>query len=157
MPCWRGSGPSDAISLSVMPEVRNWPKPPSPSGPPGAAYRACASSRALSTSRCRTSSTDSSAATASTASLSALSVGVVGSVTALTIRLRSRAVAATGEAALQYRVLESLATARNYIAWLSSLARPYLGDDPLEIGSGAGDYAAARLAAGAERLTVTEA
>jgi SAM-dependent methyltransferase len=58
--------------------------------------------------------------------------------------------------ALQHRVLESLATARNYIAWLSSLAGPYLGDDPLEIGSGAGDYAAAWLAGGVERLTVSE-
>jgi SAM-dependent methyltransferase len=66
-------------------------------------------------------------------------------------------VAATGETALQHRVLESLATARNYIAWLSSLARPYLGDDPLEIGSGAGDYADTWLAAGVGRLTVTEA
>lgn len=64
---------------------------------------------------------------------------------------------AAGGEALQHRVLESLATARNYIAWLSSLARPYLGDDPLEVGSGAGDYAAAWLAAGVERLTVTEA
>jgi SAM-dependent methyltransferase len=58
---------------------------------------------------------------------------------------------------LQHRVLESLASARNYIAWLSSLARPHLGDNPIEVGSGTGDYAATWLADGLERLTVTEA
>ena len=62
-----------------MPEVRKRRKPPSPSGSPSAAKRAPASSRALSTSRCRTSSTESPAATASTASLTALSVGLSGS------------------------------------------------------------------------------
>ena len=76
MPCCRGSGPSEAISSSLMPEVRKRRKPPSPSGSPSAAYRAPASSRELSTSRCRTSSTDTSAATASTASLTALRVGL---------------------------------------------------------------------------------
>lgn len=59
--------------------------------------------------------------------------------------------------ALQYRVLESLAGARNYIAWLSTLARPYLGPDPVEIGSGTGDYAQAWLDDGLERITVSEA
>jgi SAM-dependent methyltransferase len=54
-------------------------------------------------------------------------------------------------------VLESLGSAQNYIAWLASLARPYLGDDPIEIGAGAGDYAAAWLAAGLGRITITEA
>jgi SAM-dependent methyltransferase len=62
-----------------------------------------------------------------------------------------------GEPAYQHRVLESLATAQNYIAWLASLARPYLGDDPIEIGAGAGDYAAAWLAEGVGRITLTEA
>ena len=37
IPCWRGSGPSEAISSSLMPAVRNWLKPPSPSGSPSAA------------------------------------------------------------------------------------------------------------------------
>jgi len=61
------------------------------------------------------------------------------------------------ETALQHRVLESLAGARNYIAWLASLARPHLGDHPIEIGSGLGDYAAAWLSDGLPRITVTEA
>jgi 2-polyprenyl-3-methyl-5-hydroxy-6-metoxy-1,4-benzoquinol methylase len=64
---------------------------------------------------------------------------------------------AVTDQALQHRVLESLASARNYIAWLCSLARPYLGDDPIEVGAGAGDYAATWLADGFERLTLTEA
>lgn len=62
-----------------------------------------------------------------------------------------------GEPAYQHRVLESLGSAQNYIAWLASLARPYLGDDPIEIGAGAGDYAAAWLAEGVGRITLTEA
>jgi SAM-dependent methyltransferase len=66
-------------------------------------------------------------------------------------------VAGTGEPAYQHRVLESLGSAQNYIAWLASLARPYLGGDPIEIGAGAGDYAAAWLADGVERVTLTEA
>ena len=53
-------------------------------------------------------------------------------------------------------MLESLASAQNYIAWLASLARPYLGDDPLEVGAGAGDYAAAWLAGGLQRITLSE-
>jgi len=57
-------------------------------------------------------------------------------------------VAGIGEPAYQHRVLESLGSAQNYIAWLASLARPFLGDDPIEIGAGAGDYAAAWLAGG---------
>jgi len=64
---------------------------------------------------------------------------------------------AVTDQALQHRVLESLASARNYIAWLCSLARPYLGDDPIEVGAGAGDYAATWLGDGLEQLTVTEA
>ncbi len=38
--------------------------------------------------------------------------------------------------ALQHRVLEALESARNYNAWIASLALPYLGDDPIEVGSG---------------------
>jgi SAM-dependent methyltransferase len=66
-------------------------------------------------------------------------------------------VSGIAESAYQHRVLESLASAQNYIAWLASLARPYLGDDPIEVGAGAGDYAAAWLADGIERITLTEA
>lgn len=64
--------------------------------------------------------------------------------------------AGIAEPAYQHRVLESLASAQNYIAWLASLARPYLGDDPLEVGAGAGDYAAAWLADGLQRITLSE-
>ncbi|MEP6813833.1 MAG: methyltransferase, partial [Actinomycetota bacterium] len=64
--------------------------------------------------------------------------------------------AGIGEPAYQHRVLESLGSAQNYIAWLASLASPYLGDDPIEIGAGAGDYAAAWLAEGLGRITLTE-
>ena len=67
-----------------------------------------------------------------------------------------RPVAGIAEPAYQHRVLESLASAQNYIAWLASLARPYLGDDPLEVGAGAGDYAAAWLAGGLQRITLSE-
>ena len=37
MPCRRGSGPSDAISSSLIPATRKRVKPPSPSGVPSAA------------------------------------------------------------------------------------------------------------------------
>jgi hypothetical protein len=47
----------------------------------------------------------------------------------------------TGDSQLQSEVLESLSDARAYRRWLADLARPYLGPDPLEIGSGNGDYA----------------
>ncbi|MDQ6648577.1 MAG: class I SAM-dependent methyltransferase [Actinomycetota bacterium] len=46
--------------------------------------------------------------------------------------------------------------ANNYIGWLASLAEPYLGDQPLEIGAGMGDYA--EVWAGRDRvITVSEA
>jgi SAM-dependent methyltransferase len=57
---------------------------------------------------------------------------------------------------LQSEALASLASARNYHAWLTSLALPYLGDHPLELGSGLGDYAQSWLDAGVPRLTLTE-
>jgi 16S rRNA A1518/A1519 N6-dimethyltransferase RsmA/KsgA/DIM1 with predicted DNA glycosylase/AP lyase activity len=62
----------------------------------------------------------------------------------------------SAEPAYQHRVLESLASAQNYMASLASLARPYLGDDPLEVGAGAGDYAPAWLAGGLQRITLSE-
>ena len=43
-----------------------------------------------------------------------------------------------GDTELQSEVLESNAAAQNYHHWLCSMAQPYLGDDPLEIGSGLG-------------------
>jgi SAM-dependent methyltransferase len=58
---------------------------------------------------------------------------------------------------LQDEVLEDLAEAVNYRRWLVDLALPYLGDDPLEVGSGLGLYAEDWRAAGVPRLTVSEA
>jgi SAM-dependent methyltransferase len=59
-------------------------------------------------------------------------------------------------ATLQHSVLEALEGARNYNAWVASLVLPYLGDDPVEIGSGTGTNAALLLASGLRRLTVSE-
>ena len=58
--------------------------------------------------------------------------------------------------ALQHRVLEALESARNYNAWIASLALPYLGDDPIEVGSGLGVYGSLWLEAGVPRLTVSD-
>ena len=58
---------------------------------------------------------------------------------------------------LQDEVLEDLAEAVNYRRWLVDLALPYLGDDPLEVGSGIGLYAEDWRAAGVGKLTVSEA
>src|SRR3954468_18529720 len=62
----------------------------------------------------------------------------------------------TGDQRVQSEVLEGLATAVNHRRWFIELAVPYLGDDPIEIGSGLGDYAlewSQRL----PRFTATEA
>lgn len=48
----------------------------------------------------------------------------------------------SGDTRLQSTVLESLSGAVRYRRWLADLARPYLGEHPIEIGSGNGDYAA---------------
>jgi SAM-dependent methyltransferase len=53
-------------------------------------------------------------------------------------------------------VLEALQGAENYNRWLAELTRPYLGDDPIEIGSGLGGNAALWLEAGVPRVTVSE-
>jgi SAM-dependent methyltransferase len=47
----------------------------------------------------------------------------------------------TGDSRLQSDVLEDLSDARRYRRWLADLARPYLGQHPIEIGSGTGDFA----------------
>jgi SAM-dependent methyltransferase len=62
-----------------------------------------------------------------------------------------------GDSALQSETLESVASAVRYHDWLTSLAFPHLGDDPLELGSGLGDYAQRWLDLGVPRITVTEA
>src|SRR5439155_12219017 len=57
---------------------------------------------------------------------------------------------------VQLRVLEALQQAENYNRWLAELTRPYLGDDPIEIGSGLGGNAALWLEAGVSHVTVSE-
>jgi SAM-dependent methyltransferase len=59
------------------------------------------------------------------------------------------------ETELQSEVLEDLRGARHYRRWLVRLAAPYLGESPIEIGSGIGDYAA-ELAPGRAGFTATE-
>lgn len=61
-----------------------------------------------------------------------------------------------GDTALQSETLESLAAAVNYNRWLTSLATPFLGDSPIELGSGLGDYAQTWLDSGIPRITTTE-
>jgi SAM-dependent methyltransferase len=62
----------------------------------------------------------------------------------------------SGDTHLQSRVLEDLSDAVNYQRWLADLARPHLGTDPIELGSGNGDYAMTWLET-VPRITVTEA
>ena len=61
----------------------------------------------------------------------------------------------TGDAAFQVDVLEEMASAVQYRRWLVSLTSPHLGDRPLEIGSGTGDYALEWASPG-RHLTLTE-
>lgn len=61
-----------------------------------------------------------------------------------------------GDSALQSCTLESLTSAVNYHAWLTDLVRPYLGEHPIEIGSGLGDYAQTWLDTGTPEITVTD-
>ena len=62
----------------------------------------------------------------------------------------------TGDQRIQSEVLEGLATAVNHRRWFVELALPYLGDNPIEIGSGLGDYAL-EWAEHLPRFTATEA
>src|ERR687885_1517910 len=62
----------------------------------------------------------------------------------------------TGDQRVQSEVLEGLATAVNHRRWFVELALPYLGDNPIEIGSGLGDYAV-EWAEHLPRFTATEA
>ena len=62
-----------------------------------------------------------------------------------------------GDTGLQSDVLEDLVEAARYRRWLVDLALPHLGDDPLEVGSGLGHYAADWAAAGVPRFTASEA
>jgi hypothetical protein len=62
----------------------------------------------------------------------------------------------TGDQLVQSEVLEGLATAVNHRRWFVELALPYLGANPIEIGSGLGDYAL-EWAEHCQRFTATEA
>jgi len=62
----------------------------------------------------------------------------------------------TGDSPLQSAVLEDLSEAVRYRRWLAALARPYLGEHPIEVGSGTGDYAL-EWVRDVERFTATEA
>lgn len=62
----------------------------------------------------------------------------------------------SGDSELQTFALDSLSEAERYHTWLTDLARPHLGDDPVEIGSGLGSYAATWLDTGVPGITVSE-
>jgi SAM-dependent methyltransferase len=62
----------------------------------------------------------------------------------------------TGDQRIQSEVLEGLAIAVNHRRWFVELALPYLGDNPIEVGSGLGDYAL-EWAPHFQRFTATEA
>ena len=62
----------------------------------------------------------------------------------------------SGDSELQSCTLESLSTAVRYHAWLTDLVRPYLGEHPLEIGSGLGDYAQDWVDTGTPQITVSD-
>ncbi|NYF55901.1 class I SAM-dependent methyltransferase [Micromonospora purpureochromogenes] len=62
----------------------------------------------------------------------------------------------TGDQRVQSEVLEGLATAVNHRSWFVELAVPHLGDNPIEIGSGLGDYAL-EWSRHVPRFTATEA
>lgn len=62
-----------------------------------------------------------------------------------------------GDTALQSQTLEDVGAAQRYHRWLTDLALPYLGNHPIELGSGLGDYAGTWLERGVPRMTVTEA
>ena len=56
----------------------------------------------------------------------------------------------------QIKILEVTQSAVNYRKWLTRLTYPYLGDNPLEFGSGIGDYTNELLQLGCCQLTVSE-
>lgn len=61
-----------------------------------------------------------------------------------------------GDTVLQSMALESLSSAVNFNRWLTDLALPYLGEHPIELGSGLGDYAQTWLDAGVPEITTSE-
>ncbi len=61
-----------------------------------------------------------------------------------------------GDRRTQHDVLTALANCSNHRTWFASFATPYLGEHPIEVGSGFGDYALEWLPS-VEKLTATEA
>jgi SAM-dependent methyltransferase len=61
-----------------------------------------------------------------------------------------------GDQRVQSEVLEGLSMCKNHRKWFVSFALPYLGDHPIEVGAGLGDYAEEWLTH-VPRMTVAEA
>jgi Methyltransferase domain len=61
-----------------------------------------------------------------------------------------------GDRQIQCDVLVALSECRNHRKWFADFAKPYLGDHPIEIGSGLGDYAREWIPL-VEQFTVTDA
>ncbi len=61
-----------------------------------------------------------------------------------------------GDRRTQHDVLEALAGCTNHRAWFAAFARPYLGEHPIEVGSGFGDYARQWIPL-VDKFTATEA
>ena len=61
-----------------------------------------------------------------------------------------------GDRQIQCDVLVALAECRNHREWFAGFAKPYLGDSPIEIGSGLGDYARQWIPL-VDKFTVTDA
>ena len=61
-----------------------------------------------------------------------------------------------GDRQIQCDVLVALAECQNHRKWFAGFAKPYLGEHPLEIGSGLGDYALEWIPS-VEKYTATEA
>lgn len=61
-----------------------------------------------------------------------------------------------GDRQIQCDVLVALAECRNHRKWFADFARPYLGEHPIEIGSGLGDYAMQWIPH-VEKFTATDA
>lgn len=61
-----------------------------------------------------------------------------------------------GDRQVQHDVLVALSQCANHRKWFANFARPYLGPNPIEIGSGFGDYAMEWIPA-VDKFTATEA
>ncbi len=61
-----------------------------------------------------------------------------------------------GDRQIQCDVLVALAECQNHRKWFAAFAKPYLGEHPIEIGSGLGDYALEWIPS-VEKYTATEA